>query len=163
MPVSPTAVEADRMIAIAQDIVQESCLRIPMTEHQQISQRQGIFVAASAVKEMCKYKPANGEGDTAKLILYCALVIEYATNHFATNPHMEMSQHRRCVLASTTILPLCRPSLTVLLSVLDKMEGIKDVLKCTEPVNTETHKTDLIGALAHVRLSHPTENCILTH
>ena len=43
------------------------------------------------------------------------------------------------------------------------MERIKDVLKSTvsgDDVETETHKTGLIDALASVRLSHSTEFCI---
>ena len=153
---STTAVAVDR-IAIAQDIAQESCLRIPMKEHEQIPQRQGIFIVASAVKEMCNY--ANDKEDIAKLILYAALVVEYAADFLAKNPHREMSQHIRCVLASTMILPLSRQSLTALLRVQDEMDIIMDILKSAESggdVETETHKSGLIDALADVRLLHST-------
>ena len=160
---STTAVRVDR-IAIAQDIAQECCLRIPMTEDEQISQRQGIFAAASAVKEMCNYKPANGKEDIAKLIFYCALVIEYATDFSVKNSQRGMSQYMRCVIASTMILPLPRQSLTVLLSVRKEMEHIKDILKSTDDVEVEPHMMELTRVLAHVRrLSHPIEICILTH
>ena len=108
---STTAVAVDH-ITIAQDIAQESCLRIPMTEQEQISQRQGIFAIASVVKEMCSY--ANVKEDIAKLILYAALVVEYAADFLAENPHKEMPEHFRWVLANTMILPLSRQSLTVL-------------------------------------------------
>ena len=48
------------------------------------------------------------------------------------------------------------------------MEHIKDILKTMEPgydhhdVEIETLKSELIDALARVRLSHPTGICILT-
>ena len=90
-------------IAIARDIAQESCLRIPMTEPKRVAQRRGVFVAASAVKEMCDY--ANGEEDVANLILYGALIVEYAADFLAENPYRKMSEHKRCVLTSITILP----------------------------------------------------------
>jgi len=150
-------------IAIARDIAHESCLRIPITEPEQIARRRRIFVAASAVKEMCNY--ANGKEGVANLILYGALIVEYAADFLAKNPHREMSEHKRCVLTSITILPSSRQSLTLLLSVLDEMEHIKDVLKSIQPgddLETESRKNGLIKALADVRLSHPTEICILT-
>ena len=156
-------------IAIARDIAHESCLRIPMTEPERISQRRGVFVAATAVKEMCNY--ANGKGDVANLmalILYGALIVEYAADFLAKNPHTKMPEHERCVLTSIAILPSSRQSLTVLLRVLSIMEHIKDVLKSMEPeydqydVEIETLKSELIDALARVRHSHPTEICILT-
>ena len=153
-------------IAIARDIAQESCLRIPMTEPKQIAQHRGVFVAATAVKEMCNF--ADGKEDVANLILYGALIIEYAANFLAENPHGRMSEHKRCVPTSITILPSSRQSLTLLLRVLSKMEHIKDILKSMEPGydyydgEIETLKSELIDALARVRLSHPAEICILT-
>jgi len=146
-------------IATAQDIAQESCLRIRMTdsEPERISQRQSIFVAARAVKEMCNN--ADEDEDVANLILYGALIVEYAANFFAENSYWEL---KRCVFASITILPLSKQSLTVLLRVLDKMEHIKNILQSMEPEydqygrETETLKSDLLSALARVRrLSHP--------
>ena len=137
-----------------------------MTESKRIAQRRGVFVAASAVKEMCNY--ANGKEDVANLILYGALIIEYATNFLAENPHGKMSEHKRCVPTSITIFPSSRQSLTLLLRVLSIMEHIKDILKSMEPgygdydVEIETLKSELIDALACVRQSHPTEVCILT-
>ena len=93
-------------IAIARDIAQESCLRIPVTEPKRVAQSRGVFVqvAASAVKEMCDY--ANGKDDVANLILYGALIVEYAADFFAENPHRKMSEHKRCVLTNIAILPL---------------------------------------------------------
>ena len=150
-------------IAIARDIAHESCLRIPMTEPERISQRRGVFVAATAVKEMCNY--ANGKGDVANLmalILYGALIVEYAADFLAKNPQAKMPEHKRCVLTSIAIFPSSRQSLTVLLRVLSIMEHIKDVLKSMEPgydqydVEIETLKSELIDALARVRHSHST-------
>ena len=97
---STMATPADR-IAIAQDIAHESCLRIPMTEHKRISQRRGVFLTASVVKEMCIY--ANGKEDVANVILYGALIVEYAADFLAENPHTEMSEPMRCVPTNTTI------------------------------------------------------------
>ena len=157
------ATQAD-LIAVAQDIAQESCLRIPMTVPGQVAHwlRNGVFVAAKAVKEMCN----NADEGDADLILYGALVVEYAANFFAENSHREMSEPKnpRCVFASITILPLSRQSLTALLRVLKEMERIKDVLKSMEPgddLDAEILKTDLIDALAGVRPPHPTEICFL--
>jgi len=62
------------------------------------------------------------------------------------------------------ILPLSRQSLTVL-SVQNEMEFIEDILKWAESgddIETGILKTELINALAHVRLSHPVELSILT-
>jgi len=87
-------------IAIAQDIAQQSCLRIPMTEPNQISQRRGVFDAASAVKELCNYANGNEDASVANLILYGSLIVEYAANFLADNPHREMSGYKRCVLTS---------------------------------------------------------------
>ena len=141
-------------IAIAWDIAQESCLRIPMTEPERISQRRSVFAAASAVKEMCD--DLKKEGDVAKLILCGALIVEYAADFLAKNPNRRMPEHMRCVLTSITTLPLSRQSLTVILSVLEKMEHIKDILKSIQPgddLETEIRKSELINALALVRLS----------
>ena len=159
------------LIAIAQDIAQESCLRIPMRVPGQVAhwQRHGVFFAAKAVKEMCNN--AHEREDVANLILCGALVIEYAANFFAENSHREPSEpenlkpQSRCVFASITILPLSRQSLTVLLRVQVQMEYIKDVLKSIDPgelVDAETLGHELIHALVCVRLSHPTEICFLT-
>ena len=90
-------------IAIARDIAQESCLRIPMTAHERIAQRRGVFVAASAVKGMCDY--ADKTMDVANVILYGALIVEYAADFLAENPDREISEPMRCVLSSITILP----------------------------------------------------------
>ena len=153
------ATQAD-LIAIAQDIAQESCLRIPMTVPGQVAHwlRNGVFVAAKAVKEMCN----NADERDANLILYGALVVEYAANFFAEDPHRKISEPKnpRCVFASITILPSRQP-LTVLLRVLNKMERIKDELKSMDDIDAETLKTDLIDALACVRPPHPTEICFL--
>ena len=76
-----------------------------MTEPERISQRRGVFVAARAVKEMCNY--ANGKGDVTNLmalILCGALIVEYAADFLAKNPHTKMSELKRCVLTSITIL-----------------------------------------------------------
>ena len=151
-------------IAIAQDIAHESCLRIPMTEPKRISQRRGVFVAASAVKEMCNY--ANDKEEVANLILYGALVVEYAADFLAKNPHTELSEPMRCVLTglNLTILPFYRQFLTILLSVLKKMDEIKDILNCCtqdgDDVENESLrlKGELIDALAYVRLLNPTES-----
>ena len=162
------------LIAIAQDIAQESCLRVPLTDMTvpgQVAhwQRHGVFVAAKAVKEMCNLNSADEGEDVANLILYAALVVEYAANYFSENSHREISEpeNPRCVFTSIMLLPLSRRSLTIFLSLLDKMEYIKDVLKIMEPgydLDAKTLKADLIDALARVRLSssHPTEICFLT-
>ena len=160
------------LIAIARDIAQESCLRIPVRLPGQVAhwQRHGVLFAAKAVKEMCN-NANERDGGVANLILYAALVVEYAANVFAknSNSHRKISEpeNPRCVFASITFLPLSRRSLTIFLSLLDKMEYIKDVLKAMEPgyyLDAETLKADLIEALARVRLSssHPTEICFLT-
>ena len=66
------------------------------------------------------------------------------------------------------ILPLSTQSLTVLsfhLSFQNGMEFIEDILKWAgsgDDIDTGTLVTDLINALAHVRLSHPAEISILT-
>ena len=145
-------------IEIARDIAHESCLRIPITEPERISQRRCVFVAASAVKGMCNY--ANGKEDVANLILYGALIVEYAADFLAKNPHTKMSERKRCVLTSVTMLPSSRQSLTVFLRIPSKMEHIKDILNSigdSDDVEMETLKSELINALARVRLSHPTE------
>ena len=94
MPVATTD-----FIAIARDIAQESCLRTPITESEQISNRHAILAAARAVKEMCNN--ANDkmylEEDIPKLILYCALVVEYAAEFVVRNPHKEVSDAERYV------------------------------------------------------------------
>ena len=148
-------------IAIAQDIAQESCLRIPMTGPERISQRRCVYVAAIAVKEMCDF--ANGEEDVANLILYGALIVEYAADFLAKNPHTEMSEPMRCVLTdlNPTTLPLYRQFLMILLSILGLMEEIKDILNsCTQDGYSESLglKSKLIDALANVRLSRPTKS-----
>jgi len=151
-------------IAIARDIAHESCLRIPITEPEQISQRRSVFVAASAVKEMCNYADGSLKEDVANLILYGALIVEYAADFLAKNPHTKMSGHRRCVPTSITILPLYRQSLTLFLRVLNEMEHIKDILKSIQPgddLETEIRKSGLIKALADVRLSHSTKIFVL--
>ena len=78
-------------IAIARDIVQESCLYIPITGPEQISHRRCIFLAASAVKEMCNDNE-DSEPDIAKPILYCALVVDYAAYFLAKHPYTRMSE-----------------------------------------------------------------------
>lgn len=97
------------LIAIAQDIAQESCYHIPISKPEWIVQRRYVFVAATAVKEICKF--ANDEEEVAILVLYAALVVEYAANFSSKS---SMSQRMMCVPASTTIFPLSRQSLTVL-------------------------------------------------
>ena len=63
-----------------------------MTEPERISQRHFVFAAASAVKRTCDLW---NEGDVAKLILYCALIVEYAADFLAENPHKEISELTR--------------------------------------------------------------------
>ena len=94
------------LISIAQDIAQESCLRIPMTEPERISQRHFVFVAATAVNEMC-HDPRQEE-DVAKLILYSALIVEYAAEFLVENPHTKIPEPTgmRCVLTGITTLPI---------------------------------------------------------
>ena len=75
-----------------------------MTEPERISQRHFVFAAASAVKDMCD--DPKKEDDVAKLILYGALIVEYAADFFAENPHRKMSEHKRCVFTNIAILPL---------------------------------------------------------
>ena len=152
-------------IAIARDIAQESCLRTPITESKHISKRHAILAPARVVKEMCNNANDKmyAEEDIPKLILYCALVVEYAADFVVIHPHTIMSE--RYVHHGGTTLPLSRQSLTVLLSVPEEMESIDDILKSTEfgeDVETGRLKTDLINALARVRLSHPAEISILT-
>ena len=93
------------MIAIARDIAQESCLRIPMTK-ERISQRHFVFVAATAVNEMC-HDPRQEE-DVAKLILYSALIVEYAAEFLVENPRTKIPEPTgmRCVLTGITTLPI---------------------------------------------------------
>jgi len=95
---STTTVNVD-FIAIARDIAQESCLRIPMTEDKHISQRQGIFTAANIVKEMCNI-PGDLKEDLSKLILFCALAIELAAHILARHPWLEIYKFTRYVLAA---------------------------------------------------------------
>ena len=146
-------------IAIARDIAQESCLRIPMTEPERIPQRHFVFAAASAVTDMCD--DPKKEEDVAKLILYGALIVEYAADFLAENPHKKIPEpdeiiKMRCVLTGITIFPLSKQYLTALLRVLGEMELIKDILKSIQPgddLEPEIRKDDLIDALAFVRLS----------
>ena len=153
-------------IAIARDIAQESCLRFPITEDKHISQREGFFSAAKVVKEMCDIFGDLEEGST-KLILFCALVVELAACCFklavARNPDTDM--FGKYVLAATRSMQ----SLMIFLSIYYQIEDIKDNLSTTagdsepEVEEIETLKSDLIDALAHVRLSHPAEISISTH
>ena len=94
------------MIAIARDIAQESCLRIPMTEPERFSQRHFVFVAATAVNEMCD--DPRKEKDVAELILYCALIVEYAADFLVKYPHTKIPESAglRWVLTGITILPI---------------------------------------------------------
>ena len=142
------------LISVAWDIAQESCLRIPMTEPERISQRHFVFAAASAVKEMCYFE---NEEDVAKLILYCALIVEYAADFLAEHHYKKIPEptSMRCVLTGITILPLFRQYLTALLRVLGEMEDIKDILKSIQPGDDfePDRKDELIDALALVRLS----------
>ena len=89
-------------IAIARDIVQESCLRIPLTEPERISQCHCIFVSAGLVKEMCDdpdYEEDLQE-DIAKLILYCALVVEHTADFLAKHdPNTRISVSRYVLVA----------------------------------------------------------------
>jgi len=150
-------------VAIARDIAQESCLRIPMTGPERISQRRCVFVAADTVRKMCEI--SNGEEDVANLILYGALIVEYAADFLAKNPHTEMSE-LRCVLTdlNLTTLPLYRRFLTILLRVLKLMEKMKDILNYrTQDGDDDDNeslglKSELIDALANVRLSRPTKS-----
>jgi len=156
-----TPVTPPDFIAIARDIAQESCHRIPITER-----RHAISDAAIFVKKLCKTaKDLTHWQEIAKLILYCALVVEYAADFVVIYPSTIMSE--RYVHRGGTTLPLSRQSLTVLLSVREEMETIDDIFKSTEPgvgneVETGCLKTDLINALANVRLSHPAKISILT-
>ena len=166
---STTTVNVD-FIAIARDIAQESCLRIPMTEDKHISQRQGIFTAANIVKKMCNIPGDLKEGST-KLILFCAIVVELAADILARNPRIDISKFTRYVLAAPrSSHSHCYQSLVVLLRVYEEIEIIMNILKSTtsddsesEVEMIETQKSDLIDALAYVRLSHPAEICISTH
>ena len=93
-------------IAIARDVAQESCLLLPMTEPKRFAQRRGVFVAASAVKEMCDYANGKADASVANLILYGALIVEYAAEFFVENPHRKMSEHKRCVLTNDNDLAI---------------------------------------------------------
>jgi len=115
------------LIAIARDIAQESCYRIPVARPEWIAQRHYIFDAARAVKEMCK--AANGDEEVANLVLFGAIAVEYAANFLAKN---SMSERRR---------------------VLDNLEEIKDILRIMssgeeDDVEIEAYVNGLIDALA---------------
>lgn len=102
------------LIAIAQDIAQESCYYIPIANPERIVQRRYVFEAARVVKEMCKAANGKGKVDVASTVLYGALVVEYAAK-FEFSAKSSMSESKRCVLASTTILSSSRRSLTATL------------------------------------------------
>ena len=164
------------LIAIARDIVQETCLNFPILNPEWIAQRRDVFVAASAVKEMCEIVNdddiANGEEleedvtddesdhDAPNLLLYCALVVEYAANFLAKYSPKEMSNPMGYVIPHHDI---AMQPLTVLFRILNEMESIKDTLKNMESrYDIRTCKDGLIDVLACVRLSHLPEVCILT-
>jgi len=118
------------LIAIARDIAQESCYRIPVARPEWIAQRHYIFDAARAVKEMCK--AANGDEEVANLVLFGAIAVEYAAN-FLAKISMPDSKRR---------------------SVVKNLEDIKDTLKSMEPGDldsddVEAYEFELIDALKY--------------
>ena len=86
-------------IAIARDIAQESCLRIPITQDEYISQREGMFVVANVVKQMCNI-PGDLKEDLTKLILFCAIIVELVANVLVGIRHIEISKFAGYVLAA---------------------------------------------------------------
>jgi len=84
------------LLAIARDIAQESCYRIPVAKPEWIVHRLYVFDAANVVKEMCKV--ASGEEKFVNLILYGALVVEYAAKFLAESPLSDSDRRRNWMI-----------------------------------------------------------------